>query len=73
MNYSFSLKFSSELYLTSVFLLFILTLFQLIIPIYIGKWKITLESIGTQSGLSLRLFKFVYPSVFSLKRQSSTI
>jgi len=80
-NYSFSLKFSSELYLTSVVLLFILILFHLDSPqlsdypclFILANEKITLESAGSQSGLSLKLFKFVYPSDFSLKRESSTI
>lgn len=68
-----------ELYLTSVVLLFILILFHLDSPqlsdypclFTLANEKITLETMGSQSALSLRLFRFVYPSGFSLKRDSS--
>lgn len=68
-----------ELYLTSVVLLFILILFHLDSPqlsdypclFILANEKITLETMGSQSALSLRLFRFVYPSGFSLKRENS--
>lgn len=41
------------------------------LSVILANEKITLETMGSQSALSLRLFRFVYPSGFSLKRDSS--